>query len=233
MYTVGTMNDFSDIPSVCDVYQDAGYELAGLTGVESADELEETTKRGKYAFNGKYIYATWAKSRIDEKDEFRQKLLAVLPGGARVYGGRELGEDGTLNYHAAILLVDKVNWPDAVKELMIEGDTNAIRFEKPTPRQTTRNFLENTMAYCAKDGDTFGESLCLEGGDKESVAEVQSYRDATTKLAAREGGDCDDVTWREVRQSLVARVERIERQLEDLMVEVKALDEDDADEWER
>jgi len=59
--------------------------------------------------------------------------------------------------------VQKEHWPDARRKLSIDGDTSAIRIEKPQPRQPVRGFLENTMAYCAKDGDTFGESLSLEG----------------------------------------------------------------------
>jgi hypothetical protein len=57
----------------------------------------------------------------------------------------------------------KVNWPDTASKFYIEGDTNALRFEKPKPRQKLAGFLENTQSYCEKDGDTFGERLLLEG----------------------------------------------------------------------
>ena len=45
----------------------------------------------------------------------------------------------------------------------IKGGTNTTRFEKLKPRQRVSDLLENTMAYCAKDGDVFGERLSLEG----------------------------------------------------------------------
>ncbi len=63
----------------------------------------------------------------------------------------------------SVPLRQKVHWPDAAKRFSIEGDTNAIRFAKPKPKQRVSDFLENTMAYCSKDGNTFGERLSLEG----------------------------------------------------------------------
>jgi len=117
----------------------------------------------KYRFNGKHLYVTWSKSKIDSKDEFHQKLLAILPAGVRMFGGRELHQDGTPHYHAVLSFAEKKHWPDAVRKLTIEGDTNAIRLEKPKPRQRIGDFLEKTQAYCAKDDDTFGERLSLEG----------------------------------------------------------------------
>ena len=152
------MSDFEDIPAVGDASVDEERE-----DTPSEDDVLEEKTGGKYRFNGKYIYATWAKSRIDEKEVFHQKLLAILPAGVRLFGGRELHKDGTPHYHVVMSFSDKQHWPDAVKKLTIEGDTSAIRLDKPKPRQKVSGFLENTMAYCAKEGDTFGERLNLEG----------------------------------------------------------------------
>ena len=106
---------------------------------------------------------TWSKSKIDSKEEFNEKLLTRLPAGVRYFGGRELHQDGTPHYHVVFSFLNKVRWPDAVKKFSIEGDTNAIRLEKPQPRKNPKAFLEITMANYAKGGDTFWERLPLEG----------------------------------------------------------------------
>jgi hypothetical protein len=153
-----TMADFADIPAAGDSWVDEECEDTALE-----DEVVEEEKDGKWKFNGKHIYVTWSKSKIEEKEVFHQKLLALLPAGVRMFGGREMHEDGTPHYHVVFSFTEKVHWPDAAKKFSIEGDTNAIRFEKPKPRQRVNDFLENTMAYCSKDGDIDGERLCLEG----------------------------------------------------------------------
>ena len=153
------MDDFADIPAAGDAYVDEVEEdEEGHT-----TEQEEQEGDGKYRFNGKHIYVTWSKSKIDSKEVFHGKLLTILPAGVRFFGGRELHQDGTPHYHVVFSFVKKVHWPDAARKFTIEGDTNATRFEKPKPRQRVSVFLENTQAYCAMDGDTFGERLALEG----------------------------------------------------------------------
>ena len=153
-----TMSDFADIPALGDaaIYSDEELE-------EDVELEEEPEGEAKYRFNGKHIYVTWSKSKIDSKEVFHQKLLAILPVGVRMFGGRELHQDGTPYYHVVFSFPEKKHYPDAAKTFAIEGDTSAIRFEKPKPRQPVSGFLENIMAYCAKDGDTFGERLSLEG----------------------------------------------------------------------
>lgn len=115
-----------------------------------------------YLLNDKHIYVTWPKSTIHSKKEFHEKLLALLPSGIRLFGCRELHENGTPHYHV-VFFPAKVHWPDARGHFSIEGDTNAIQFKKPKLRQRTRDFLENTMAYCAKDENIIGECLSSEG----------------------------------------------------------------------
>lgn len=73
---------------------------------------------------------------------------------------------------------EKAYWPDAAKKFSIEGDTNAIRFEKRKPRKRAGGFLENTMAYCSKDGDAFGEMLSPEGAVAEqNIDEVDEEKE--------------------------------------------------------
>jgi hypothetical protein len=121
------------------------------------------SEEGTTRFNGKHILVTWSRSTIDGKEEFLQKLLAVLPVGVRVFGGRELDAQGTPIYHAVISFVKKMHWPDAAKKFSIDGQTKGIGFAKPKPRHRAGDFWESSVAYCARDGDTFGERLSLEG----------------------------------------------------------------------
>jgi len=164
---VVTMADFADIPAAGDAWADEERE-----DTHSEDEVLEEEKDGKWQFNGKHIYVTWSKSKIEEKEVFHQKLLAILPTEVRMFGGRELHQDGTPHYHVVFSFTEKVHWPDAANKFSIEGDTNVIRFEKPKPCRRISDFLEKTMAYCSKDGDTFGERLCLEG----AVAELKKRK---------------------------------------------------------
>ena len=154
------MSDFADVPAAGDalIYSDEDMEGGSESGSEP-----EPDGGGKYRFNGKHIYVTWSKSKIDSKEEFYQKLLAILPARVRLFSGRELHQDGTPHYYIVFSFDEKVHWRDTVKRFSIEGDTNTIRFKKPKVRQRVSDFLENTIAYCAKDGDTFGERLSLEG----------------------------------------------------------------------
>lgn len=156
-----TMDDFAGIPPLGDTLAYASDEET--KSVFDEEEVGEEGGDGKYRFNGKHIYVTWSKSKIEKKEVFHEKLNAILPAGVKLFGGRKLHEDGTPHYHVVFSFTEKVHWRDAAKKFSIEGDTNAIRFEKPKPRQRVSPFLENKMAYCAKDGDTFGERLSLEG----------------------------------------------------------------------
>ena len=65
-----TMSDFADIPAVGDAFM---YDEEQEEEIEEGDE-DEPQKRGKYCFNGRYIYVTWSKSKINSKEEFEQKL---------------------------------------------------------------------------------------------------------------------------------------------------------------
>ena len=182
------MADFDGIPAVGDSYvDDVSDEEEQVTGSDA--ELDEAG--GKYRFNGKHIYVTWSKSKIDSKEEFHGKLLTMMPAGVRMFGGRELHQDGTPHYHIVFSIQEKVHWADAAKRFAIEGDTNAIRFEKLKAGQRLCDFLENTMAYCAKDGDTFGERLSLEG----AVAEQRKrkWQDVIDEPDA-------DAAWKMVRE---------------------------------
>jgi len=115
------------------------------------------SEEGTTCFKGKHIFVTWSRSTIDDKYEFLEKLLGILPVGARVFGGRESDAQGTPVYHAVIMFANKVHWSAAAKKFGIEGDTSAIRLKKPKPRHPIRGFLERSVAYCARGGDVFKE----------------------------------------------------------------------------
>jgi hypothetical protein len=185
------MSDFADIPAPGDSLTNEADEEAEVV---SGDETEEgeNTRDGKYRFNGKYMYVTWSKSKIDSKEEFHEKLLARLPAGARVFGGRELHQDGTPHYHVVISLAEKKHWRDTANVFRLEGDTTAVRIDKPRPGQRTSDFLETTMSYCSKDGDTFGERLSLEG-----VVAEQKKRKWQDIIDA----DDEEESWKMIRET--------------------------------
>lgn len=83
--------------------------------------------------------------------------------GTEIYGGREMHEDDSPHYHVVMRFNRRINWVDAHDKLCIENDKKAIRIEKPRQRQPVREFLEDTMDYCAKEDDTFGTRLSAEG----------------------------------------------------------------------
>ncbi|MCJ1409190.1 hypothetical protein MMC19_003268 [Ptychographa xylographoides] len=127
-----------------------------------ADKSTEAANRdeeGKFKLNGKHVCATWSKSTTKDKDVFHDKLKAIMPPCKLLFGGRKFDEDGTRHYRVVLSFEKKVNWPDAVKKFTIDSDAHTIRLEPLGPRQNPYDFLENAMAKCGKDGDTFGERL--------------------------------------------------------------------------
>ncbi|MCJ1457820.1 hypothetical protein MMC28_008189 [Mycoblastus sanguinarius] len=154
---------------------------------------------GKYLFNGRHIYVTWSKSKIDSKEEFHHKLLTMLPPGVRIFGGRKLYQDGTLHYHVVFSFADKVHWPDAAKQFSIEGDTSAIQVEKLRRGQRRSDFLQKMVDHCAKDGDTFGERLLLQGAAVEQ--KKRKWRD-TIDEPDEEVAEQEKRKWRDIIDEL-------------------------------
>ena len=132
--------------------------------MESDSSEAPQSKSGKYSLNGRHVYVTWSKSPISAKEEFYEKMLAILPAGVRIYGVREHDRDGTRHYHVVMNFPKKQHWRDAVSRLTIPGDPSAIRIVKPEPRQSLASFYEKVGASCAKDmdGDVFREPLDVE-----------------------------------------------------------------------
>ena len=106
---------------------------------------------------------TWSRSTIDSQDEFHKQLTALLPAGVRIFDDRELHQDDTLQYRVVFSFAHKVYWLYAAKKFSIEGDTNAVRVEKPEPRVPVSGFLNRRSALCSGDGVTFGERWWLIG----------------------------------------------------------------------
>ena len=157
--------DFDGIPAIGDLELEEKEDVEG--DEEEEDEEGEEGSGGKFKFNGRYVFVTWSKSTIDDKEVFYEKLKDKLPVDVKMFGGKELHQDGTPHYHLVFSFPQKKHWPNAARHFSLEGDTTAIRFRKPKPRQRPGEFLENMMEYCAKDGDTFGERLSLEGAAAE------------------------------------------------------------------
>ena len=114
------MADFEGIPALGDSCVDEVEEMEEIESGEESDGCSDTG--GKYRFNGKHIYVTWSKSKVESKDEFHEKLVTMMPSGVRMFGGRELHQDGTPHYHVVFSFAEKVHWADAAKRFSIEGD---------------------------------------------------------------------------------------------------------------
>ncbi|CAF9914557.1 hypothetical protein IMSHALPRED_001942 [Imshaugia aleurites] len=149
------MAELEGIPAVEHALADNGAEEEDLEFGKEKDEHPHA--HGKYRFNGQHISVTWSRSTIDSQDEFHKQLTAVLPAGVRIFDDRELHQDSTLQYLVVFSFAHKVHWLYAAKKFSIEGDTNAVRFEKLKPRVPVSGFLNRRSVLCSEDGVAFGE----------------------------------------------------------------------------
>jgi hypothetical protein len=81
-----------------------------------------------------------------------------VPPGTKLFGGKELHEDGVPHYHVVMRFPHRVHWTDARKQLMIitdQGtvDTKSICIEVPQRGESVDEFLQRCQAYCSKDNN--------------------------------------------------------------------------------
>lgn len=156
-----------------DFTQDSGYGTAPSSAQLPGEEAEKDI----FEFQGKELFVTYSRSRVDAVEEFHQRLLASLEdalpkvgkNGAKpvvsVYGSRELHEDGVPHYHVLLAFDRKVHWRNARKSLQVwadidgkrQVDTESIYIRKRPRSESQRHFLDCVQAYIAKEGNTFGE----------------------------------------------------------------------------
>jgi hypothetical protein len=141
-------------------------EVSSVNGDVCSVASESPDEDGKFLLHGVYAYVTWSQSRIDDHEEFFNRLRAILPQGTEIFGGRELHQDGHSHYHVVMHFPRRVHWSDARTKLMVKKDdgdvdTKAIRIEVPRLYEPVCEFLDRTQAYCAKDDNPwlFGERI--------------------------------------------------------------------------
>ena len=127
---------------------------------------EDDGPTGKFILHSVYAYVTWSQSRIDDHEEFFCKLRAKMPEGTKIFGGRELHQDGHSHYHVVMQFPRRIHWTDARKHFMLqkedgEVDTEAIRIEVPRLYEPVVEYLDRTQSYCEKDDNPwlFGERI--------------------------------------------------------------------------
>jgi hypothetical protein len=134
---------------------------------ETEQDFEDCgSTEGKFKFNGRYLYLTYSKSNIGNKEDFEARLMVVLPERSKVYGCKELHKDGTPHYHCLVRFGERQNWPDARKRLAVDA-VNALRIIQPRKGQRMKQFLANVQRYIEKHGDLFGERLHVGGAASE------------------------------------------------------------------
>ena len=165
---------YHDIMECLDVIRSRSTDSSS-SGSEGSDSEGDINSKfsGKFELRNRFAFVTWARSRIEDHLVYYDKLMKMLPGGVKLFGGKELHDDGTPHYHVVIEFERRVHWRNAREKFMIrhddgEVDTSAIRIVCPYRGQSVEQFLECTQAYCAKDSNpfTFGEWLTGIGSAK-------------------------------------------------------------------
>lgn len=136
-------------------------------------------RRGEFKlYNAGLVFVTYTRSRIDDKEEFHQRLSDSLERSlARVratnnvsvemFGSKELHAGGTPRYHVVLRFSRKIYWPQARRELSVwtfvnghrEIDTESIYIKKKKTEESDANFLRRVQTYIAKKGDVFGRRM--------------------------------------------------------------------------
>jgi hypothetical protein len=184
-----------------------------IRGTFIADGDEESNKKTALSFGRRAIpfyikkdlcFVTWARSRIINHMDFYHILKAKMPPGTRMYGSKELHEDGTPHYHVVMKFPCAVQWNDARSELMLiapdgKVDTESINIQLLDRKTDTREtFLENAQSYVEKCGTqwTFGKWIREDIEDdlrarKVSITDVVACCNCMTPATARSSVVCD------------------------------------------
>jgi hypothetical protein len=167
-----------DVPLDWDLVESMTVSREGspTSNIEGGDtESVNSGRSGTYELRSKYVFVTWSRSRIVDKDEFHRKLMAVLPAHAKVFGCQELHKDGTPHYHAVIRLNKRPHWTDSRKKFMLklddgEVDTEAIRILLKPINKSAGSWLEVQQNHCCKNDNPviFGERMLNTVGDEKS-----------------------------------------------------------------
>src|SRR5690348_1936360 len=98
-------------------------------------EVKKATGTGRtFTLRSQVCFVTWARSRVEDSEEFYRMLVRNMPDGTKIFGAKEYHQDGTLHYHAVIMFADRIYWKDARMRFTLvcddgEVDTRAINIE--------------------------------------------------------------------------------------------------------
>ena len=144
-----------------------------------------------FEFRGAYAFVTYTHSQVTDPQEFhrllRASLEAHLPlvGQLKLFGSKELHEDGTPHYHVVLRFSPRVHWRGAREKFTVwldkDGDrvpdTRSIFIRKKPEREPPASFLNSVQSYVvkeAKEPDTFGE--WIEPITSAQAERVEMYR---------------------------------------------------------
>jgi len=132
--------------------------------------------RQEFLFYASTAFVTYTRSRVKEKEEFHDLLQASLQRSlsrdrvtekvtVRVFGSKELHEDGVPHYHVLVRFSKPVYWKKARERFSVwilaggrpEVDTHSIFIRKKRADEEEGKFLYCVQTYIAKHGDVFGE----------------------------------------------------------------------------
>ncbi|KID74492.1 Geminivirus AL1 replication-associated protein, catalytic domain protein, partial [Metarhizium majus ARSEF 297] len=124
------------------------------------------------------VFVTYTRSRVEDKQRFYEYLLDSLERSlsriratqrvsVKVFGAKELHEDGTPHYHVLIQFSQTVLWTKARDRLAVwimeDGrpvvDTHSIYIKKKKAEESREKFVWAVQTYVGKHGDVFGEKV--------------------------------------------------------------------------
>ncbi|KAM4060297.1 hypothetical protein HRG_002116 [Hirsutella rhossiliensis] len=153
------------------------------SGQESAISKEAPGGCTDFALHANTMFVTYTGSRIHDKEEFhqllRESLTPGLPrisgtngkvGTVKIFGSRQLHDDGTRQYHVLLMFHPRVHWNSARDKLSVwmdvdgnrEVDTTDVEIRKKPFGETAAQFLQSVQDYIARGGDVFGERMSVQ-----------------------------------------------------------------------
>lgn len=147
-------------------------------------------------FHARWVFLTYAKCSMEEKDEFKVLFVAMLRRNglinATYYGCREEHKVEGIHYHVLLHVGKQVNWSfKYARQCFTVGknECESLHLSTPRSKQSLVQFVENHVLYCEKEkgGDCFGKRPSFSSEKKEDRKrkweEIGSQVTAPAKLA--------------------------------------------------
>lgn len=122
----------------------------------------------KFLLRSMVCSVSWRRSVFDDWEEFCEVLCGRLPVGTRLFGCREPGGYGKVNYHVVMRFPVRVHWPDARSVFVLRRrdgveDTTAVNISVPLEGKCIESFLQRAQECCVSlgQGVVYGERFGL------------------------------------------------------------------------